>query len=391
MKSNTFRLFLLAASIICILFACSKHEQSIEKTTPSQSAAAKQTATAVIAGAQSLPGGKTNFSVTLGNMDATPWVRIGNWTFNGNTGTVNASFWTWSYDKKFDVPVLSQHRCTFDGVSKIVNNYTPYGWIEPAGVYANWSGNYTYNTGNGRLTINWTSGAGAGHTEQWDVSLPDPGLARVKFVPGSSSYHVTHGRGYGSNTPWPNNQGNDHPARFKTISEVPSITVTRNTGRRVAVLYKDGTTTIQPAPSATITDAWERSGWGAEDMTYPSSPDPKNCKHKWVQPVEDPCTGACATNRTGIMYHLISRNNNRQMSWVHFCACLPHNGDAITQWPGYGGNMHPSALMQILDDNSNMRGVIGIESQNPPSTGPQSSGYPNFQMQLFDFTTLPGS
>ena len=79
------------------------------------------------------------------------------------------------------------------------------------------------------------------------------------------------------------------------------------------------------------------------------------------------------------------------MSWVNFCACLPHDGDDIGNWPGYNGNMHPSAFMQILDDNSNMRGVIGIESQNPPSTGPQHSGYPNFQMQLFDFTTLPGS
>lgn len=373
--------------IVCALNACSKNEQSNEKKVLPPSSVNQLAAAA----AQPLPGGKSNFSVTLGNMDTSPWVRIGNWTFNAAAGTVGGTFWTWSYNQKFDVQVLGQHRCTFDGVSKIVNNYTPYGWIEPSGEYMNWSGNYTYDSGTGRLTINWTSGAGAGTTEAWTVSLPEAGLARVKFVPNSSTYHITHGRGYGSNTPWPDNQGNDHPARFKTIQEVPDITVTSTTGRRVAVSFTGGVTTITPAPTATVTDAWKGASWGAADMTFPSWPNPAICKHLWQQPVTNPCTGPCKTDRTGIIYHLTSRNNNRQMSWVNFCACLSGDGDLNTQWPGYQGNMHPSAFMQILDDNSNMRGVIGIESQNPPATGPQHSGYPNFQMQLFDFTTLPGS
>lgn len=39
----------------------------------------------------------------------------------------------------------------------------------------------------------------------------------------------------------------------------------------------------------------------------------------------------------------------------------------------------------------NMVGLIGIEAQNPTATGPQSSGYPNFQMQPWDLTAVAGS
>src|SRR5688500_4709504 len=146
--SSAIRLLFFAITI-CALDACSKNEQSGEKKITVQSSDNQLTAAA----AQPLPGGKRNFSVTLGNMDTSPWVRMGNWTFNAAAGTVAATFWTWSYNQKFTVPVLDQHRCTFEGVSKIVNNYTPYGWIEPAGAYMGGSGNSTYDSTTGRPTL----------------------------------------------------------------------------------------------------------------------------------------------------------------------------------------------------------------------------------------------
>lgn len=358
--------------------SCSKY-QAAEEATQDMENSRHLASVSTVAAAQPLPQGKKNFSVTLGNMDTTPWVRLGNWTFNETNGTVAATFWSWSYNDKHDVQVLGTHTCTFDGVTKTVNNYTPYGWMVPAGIYANWAGNYTYDTATGRLVISWTSGAGAGHSESWDVSLPEPGLARLKFVPASSSYNVTHGRGYGSNAAW---------STFKTISDVPTLSVTSTTGRRVMVSYNDGppaVTTITP----TTANAWTGAAWGLADFTTPSNPNPKNTKHAWKPSTA--CTGSCATAREGIIYHMSSNNNGRQMAWINFCACLSHDGTTANHWPGYNGNMHPSALMQIIDDNGDMRGVVGMESQNPPATGPQSGGYPRFQIQLFDFTTIPGS
>lgn len=330
-------------------------------------------ALSTFAASQPLPQGKANFSVTLGNMDSSPWVRLGNWTFNGSAGTVAATFWSWFSTEKHDVQVLHTHTCTFDGVTRTCNAYTPYGWMEPAGQYMSWGGTYTYDINTGRLAITWTSGLGAGNTEQWDVTLALASLARVKFVSGSSTYNVTHGRGYGSNASW---------SIFKTISEMPTLMVTSSTGRRVAAVSSGGSVTITPASPA---GAWVGAAWGLDGFTTPSAPDPKNTLHAWKP--SSACSGPCQTTREGIVYHLSSRNNGRQMSWVNFCACLSTNA----AWPGYNGNMHPHAMQQIIDDGGNLVGLIGIEAQNPPSTGPQSAGYPNFQMQLWDLTTVAGS
>jgi hypothetical protein len=385
MKRKGFNSFTFLYCAIFLVFQCSFQSCSKYRAPNAELENTGRPETGAVKGinsllaAQPLPKGKKNFSVTLGNMDSTPWVRLGNWTFNDANGTVAATFWSWSYSDKHDVEILGSHTCTFDGVTKTVSNYTPYGWMQPAGIYASWGGNYTYNTTTGRLVISWTSGPGAGHAESWDVSLPEPGLARVKFVPASSTYNVTHGRGYGSNAAW---------STFKTISDVPALAVTSITGRAIRVSYNDGppaVTTITPATA----NAWSGAAWGLTDFTTPSNPNPKNTKHAWKSSTA--CTGACATAREGIIYHMSSNNSGRQMAWINFCACLSQNGSTANNWPGYNGNMHPSALLQIIDDSGAMRGVVGTESQNPPSTGPQSGGFPRFQMQLWDFTTIPGS
>jgi hypothetical protein len=381
-------LVVLALAITLGVYSCTKHDGSVAAQGDLGKASALKTNSV-----QALPQGKARFSVVLGRMDNQPWVRIGNWTFSGADSSISATFWTWKYNEKHDVQTLNTHFCNMnDGVSpRNVFNWTLYGWQTPASLYDNWSGNYTYNATTGRLHINWKSPAAiAGSHEEWDVSLPDAALARVKFVSGTSTYSVTHGRGYGSNAPWPNNTGNDHPTAFKTIDEIPStLTVSSTTGRRVKVAMDKatGVFTYDPNPTGS---SWAGAAWnGHSNMTTPSSPTPKNTLQYWDKTAV--CNGDCNTSRVGIVYHWTSTNTNRQMSWVNFCACLPSDGGTAYDWPGYGGNMHPQAQFQILDDNSVMRGVIGVESQNPPSTGLQHSGNPGFQMQLQDFTTLSGS
>lgn len=318
---------------------------------------------------QPLPQGKANFTVTLGRMDTTnPWVRVGQWTFNGSAGTVGATFWSWSWNNKLPLANLNNHRCTFDGVTSWCNVMTPYGWVYPSGNYWSWSGTYTYNPSTGRLNISWTSGA-PGNFESWDVSLPDPDLARVKFVLGSSTYHVTHGRGYGSNASW---------STFKTMANVPKANYTDTTGRRVMADQYNGLRSVDPVTPG----AWRKAALMLGNFHYPSAPSPVNTIHAWLPSTA--CGGACQTTRSGIVYHLASNNNGRQMAYNNWCACLPSN----SSWPCYSGNMHPSAMMQIIDDTGAMRGMIGMEAQNPPSG---SSGYPNYQFHLWDFTAIPGS
>ncbi len=315
--------------------------------------------------AQPLPQGKARFTVTCGNLDYNgySWVRIMNWTFNTN-GTVAASAWTWDSDNKVGKTAFNSHRCTFDGVTKTCTTYTPTGWVYPVSQHQNWAGTYVYNTSTGRLDITWTS-PHAGAADSWTVTLPQTGLARVSLL--SSTYTLTHGRGYGSNAAW---------STFKTISQIPRVTYADTTGKCAVASYYSGTLTISPS-----TTGWKKAGMDLSGFTTPSSPTPPNCLHAWLP--SDACNpGLCATTRSGIVYHLASENTNRQIAYTNFCACLAHE----TSWPCYSGNLHPSAFMQIIDDSGALAGYVGIEAQNPPSG---QSGYPNYQLTLWDFSQIP--
>ncbi|MBI5380671.1 MAG: hypothetical protein HZA31_02105 [Opitutae bacterium] len=316
-----------------------------------------------------LPGGKANFSVTCGNMDLNgyTWVRIINWTFNAN-GSVAATSWTWDTNNKLGKYPFNSHRCTFDGVTNSnATTYTPYGWVYPSGQYVNWAGTYTYNSSTGRLDITWSSPS-AGATDSWTVTAPDSTIVRVNLI--SSNYTLTHGHGYGSNAAW---------STFKTMDQVPRVTYSSTTGKYVVASYYNGTLTITPSTAG----AWGKAGCDLAQFTSPSSPIPINCLHAWLPTTACATTiPPCTTTRTGIIYHLASENNSRQMAYSNWCACLPSN----SAWPVYTGNMHPSAMIQIIDDTGAMRGMIGVETQNPPSG---QSGYPNYQLTLWDFTQIP--
>lgn len=66
------------------------------------------------------------------------------------------------------------------------------------------------------------------------------------------------------------------------------------------------------------------------------------------------------------------------MVYNHFCACLPTDAE----FPTYNRNLHPYAMQQIIDDNGDMRGFVGIEQQDEPD----SVGY---QYQLKEYFLLP--
>lgn len=303
--------------------------------------------------AQPLPQGKRNFSVTLGNLDTTSYsvVRIANYTFDDAAGTVAASIWSWRSDVEDPKQALNSHTCTFEGSTKTCTQYVPYGWMgQPGGIWFHRDATYTYNTSTGALHIAWIN-EWAGVTEDWTVTLPEAGIARLDLA--SSNYGLTHGRGWGSNAGW---------STFKTMPQVAASYRVVFHGARVRAYFPSGVLTVED---------WTSEALDLSSYTTPSAPTPVNCMHAKLGSSSSVCVSGCTTTKTGIIYHIGSNNAGRSMYYNHHCACLP----TVADFPCYSGTIHPYAFQQIIDDSGALRGFVGVEVQNSPSNA-------NYQFQL---------
>ncbi|WP_276347632.1 hypothetical protein [Daejeonella sp. JGW-45] len=352
---------LILACIICFSACKQSGDATIEPSiSPSKKGMAQ------VLAAQPLPAGRAYWSVALGNFDnvGSVWNRIITWTFNASNGTVNGSAYTWESTNKKGKSIFtaSAHQCTFDGISRACDVYTPYGWVYPSGQYVSWSGTYTY-VGN-TLTITWSTIGGnpTTATDSWTITdYPSYGVARANLV--SSNYTLTHGHGYGSTSGWSN---------FKTIANTPRIDYPDTHGKHVVASGANGQpNVINP------TSGWKKAGMGLAGFTTPSTGSVALHHKKSTTS----CVNGCTTSRTGIIYHLASQNTTRQVAYSNFCACLP----ADSEYPCYPRNLHPSAFMQIINDSHELVGYIGIEAQNPP----EASYDGRFQFQIMDFTNIP--
>lgn len=344
--SNKLTIATAFLGIACLVFACRKQDEAAGTTAVSEKNQASVSS-------QPLPGGKANFSAVVGNLDISgnTVVRIGNYTFTSSTGTVAYTYWHWDNTLFLGKTYLSNHTCTMDGITKTANIYTPTNWILPSGQYNNRSGSYTYNTSTGLLSITWNS-PWAGVTESWYVSNPDTKTAYMSL--NSNNYGLTHGRGYGSNASW---------STYKTVTSVPRIDYP---GYRVTVSSNGSTISVTP----TTAGAWYPDALNLSSYTSATG---GNTLHTKLAASSGVCTSGCSPDNThtGIVYHLGGPGTSRSMVYNHWCACLPLQ----SSFPVYTGNMHPYAMQQIIDDDGNLRGFVGIEEQN-------QSGYTGYQFQL---------
>lgn len=200
------------------------------------------------------------------------------------------------------------------------------------------------------------------------------GLARVNLI--TSNYTLTHGRGYGSNAAW---------STYKTIggmfaAGLPAYTST--TGRNVRAAGSSNTGTVTIYPTQTTAGLWGGAAFSLAGCTTPSISTPAGTTMHNYNAGASGCNvpSACTTSRTGSTVHLAT-TVNRQVAYNNWCACLPKAVD----WPCYTGNMHPFALLQIIDDSGNLKGFIGVETQNPPEAGYNGV----FQFQCVDWTAIP--
>lgn len=363
--------WLLILSLSLCFTGCGKNEAVHQDETSAVSKIKTK-----VSGAQPLPRGKRNFSVTMGNFDNTgrTWVRIINWTFNETNGTVGATSWTWFSDVEAGKAILGTHYCTMDGIGKTCNQYTPSGWAAGPTIHQSWSGTYVYNTSTGRLDISWSTIAGSSTnaTDSWTVTLPETGLARVNLI--SSNYTLTHGRGYGSNAAW---------TVFKTVSNVVNqgLLKSYSAGKNIRANESSSGLTIDPAQ--TSPGLWKPAGFTIAGAGTPSSASPAGTVlHRRIDGAM--CSplisdgGSCTTTKGGTVQHICFTNTNRQVAYSIWCACLPKAVD----FPCYVGSMHPFALMQVIDDGGNLKGYVGVETQNEP-------GYTGYQMQCVDYSDIP--
>lgn len=377
-----FFLFLLISTLF--FTGCDKKQTDSQENTI---AAVK--GKALVSAPQPLPMGKRNFSVTMGNFDLSgrTWVRLINWTFNETNGLVAGTSWTWFSDVRTGHSPFSggSHLCTLGGSSSTCTSNAPSGWSTSGStIHQSWSGSYIYNSSTGRLDISWSTIAGVSTTskDSWNVTLPLSGLARVNLI--SSNYTLTHGRGYGSNAPWPNGTGSDAGVAFKTLSQIraaglPYYTGAEGVNIRAHQPNNGGPLTIDPVQSTP--GLWKPAAFNITGSTTPSSPSPATTLHRYTDgPMCSPLVpnGSCGTSRGGSVIHFTVNPKNRQIAYSVFCACLPDN----STWPCYTGNMHPMALNQIIDDDGVMRALIGIEAQI-------KSGYVDYQMQCVDYSDIP--
>lgn len=341
----TFGTILLGLTATLCIYSCTKHSASA--ITGDDSAQPKlKTNTA-----QPLPGGRAYFTSAIGRFQTSTgtacWVRVVNYTFNASAGTVSAQLWGWSSTSEFGKTLFTSHTCSVEaGYTKTCSQYSPTGWI--VGTATNppstWSGVYTYNTSTGALHISWPGVNNA--YEDWTITASVGGkpFSEMVFVGSSSNYSISNGYGFGSSQPF---------TSYKTINQVPRVDMS---GHLVGCTW-DGS-----ASNYTLTGSPQNQAFGSMGGVTGG-----NAIHMKLPTSPAACSAGCyspATGHTGIIYHLTGNDNSRMVVYNHHCACLPNP----TTYPCYSGTIHPYAMMEVIDDNGDMQGLIGIHEQDQPGS-----------------------
>jgi hypothetical protein len=336
---------LILTVAVCI-FSCTKHNTA-ESTAPVDANNVKLK----VQTAQPLPGGRAYYTAALGHFQTSTgqacWTRVVNYTFNAAAGSVSAELWEWKSTDQFGKTLVTTHTCSVDGPSKTCSQYSPTGWIVGTSTNPsfNWSGTYTYNSTTGALHISWPA-VGSGASEDWTVSnVSGKALSTWAFVGSSSNYGITDGYAFGSSKAFTGTAG----VNYKTVNNVPRVDMFGHL--RGCGWTGTGPYTLSGQPQdPPFSNMGGVTGGNAIHMLLPTS--------------DAGCTSGCSTSRTGIIYHLTSLNNSRMMAYNHHCACLPTNA----LYPCYNNSLHPYAMMQIIDDNGAMQGLVGIHEQDEPGS-----------------------
>lgn len=272
-----------------------------------------------------------NWSVALGRIaDVGSWLRNVDYRMTPATATsgrVSASF------VQFDPTVAGQ--------KTVIGHAGPCNGVVSCPIYTavssvtgTWTGSYTFNGNDnaGQLAITWDHGP----TESWNITqLRANTLGRMDLVtaayPGSDP---NGGWGFGSKQPF---------SYYKTMGAVDSV----------PDIYYGWHDLMVEGTTAQYGLAWNLNVGGMNgSSTYP----------KGLLLLQSPNTSypLCRDDLehiTGTMYLMWVTNGGRLMHQNNWRRCLVQ-----AETGAYHGDMHVAMLNQVIDDNKNMVGVVGVES-----------------------------
>ncbi|MFI6346476.1 hypothetical protein [Streptomyces sp. NPDC050560] len=282
--------------------------------------------------AAGLPLGKADFAIAVGDLRADSthnWVRLGEYTFTPS-GQVTERHWHWSNDtrvKRASTGFLASGCTTRDCTVLTAGGY------QSTGASSTLSGTYTV-TGD-KLRVTWSGG----DREEWTLtSKADGALAEVEFS--ASNYHVTHGFGAGSNAAW--------DARVP-VGSLASLDWS-------AYIHRYYLWKTSEASSTPYIDHADGNPFWLRDW--------KTCD-------SGQCIGGeTSPGRPGATEYYISPAR----------APVGHRRDTLWGWRQanaagkkcYTGNSHVKPMLQVIDENGQFHGWVGVEgsiSQTVPQQG----------------------
>lgn len=289
--------------------------------------------------AAALPGGKAYFVVSRGSFKegTANWTRLSDYTFTAD-GKVRANTYLWQQSK----PVARQGTGLTPDGSCATKSLTPEKPLVRACEVLT-AGGFTgapneANTGDYRidgdqLRITWNV---RGWTEQWRiVTSPDTKLARLDF---SSNALATIGYAYGSNTPL------NVRRQMSSVQAHPGRLPQDSQGWEGGAPHTSPDSELTPGDHLTCTT----TSWC---LTYLQA-------H-----ATNACRSGCKSTSTdrSIQYYIvrISVNDRRDTRW-HWCSCLTDLGEKDEFC--YARNSHVKPMLQILDDDGQFHGWVGVEA-----------------------------
>ncbi|ALG08391.1 hypothetical protein AOZ06_17060 [Kibdelosporangium phytohabitans] len=307
--------------------------------------------------AQPAPGGKTNFVVSLGGFRTNRtdnWLRISQYTFNPDNGTVTAQWWRWNQGNMRDIRVDTPVAAADCGPTQCYTR-TPKRFM--SGPSETVSG--TYEVDGSALTVFWPSGS-AKLEERWTVNTVartdgsvDPSLVQLDWAGAGSGFTATAGYGFGSNAP------------FSASASASDLMLPEN---KVNYSYRySGISKGQ-------------LGSGSSSMSLPVY---KQCRDaRCIGTATKTAAGAGCTyyppgeskENTTINFYLASIAGDRRNAYEHWYRCLgyrPSTGQTC-----YKMNSHVKPLIQVIDDNGGFRGWVGAETSFSSTADGNSDGDP---------------
>lgn len=280
------------------------------------SSAASDTETAA-----GLPLGKPRFAVAVGGLRAEStanWVRLGQYDFAAD-GTVSERHWHWSQRDRVERAYtgIQASGCP----SRDCNVQTAAGY-QSTGATSTLEGEYTVS--GDILRISWNTNQ---WWEEWKLTSKAGGaLAEIEFL--GSNFGATHGFGYGSQAAWNARVPMAEIAAADHDSFVHRYHLWKTTGDN-------------PEPHI---DSGDGNPFWMRDWTACGS--------------NDLCLGGTTT---GTQYYFAAARepagHRRDTLWHWWTSHADNRGEYC-----YTGNSHVKPAIQIVDDNGEFHGWVGVEA-----------------------------